>query len=219
MAFAQSSCLILFAKEPIAGRVKTRLEVALGMEGTLDLYRRMLKRQITLLNKASRITSHLAIQLWVEGDCEHADFKPFNGTIHSQQGNDIGERMSFALQQALTKFDSAMLIGCDCPEITDAYLNKAFAVLKNSSDAVFGPAADGGYVLVGLKEHTDKIFKRVDWGSERVMAQSRKHLRENNIRWQELDILHDIDEPEDLIYLDGKLKAKSSKLKAVVTSV
>lgn len=209
MAFAQSRCLILFAREPVAGKVKTRLEDALSIEGTLDLYRRMLKHQITLLNNTSHLVTHLTTQLWVEGDCEHADFKAFKGTIHSQQGNDIGERMSFALQQALKTFDSAVLIGCDCPEITDAYLNKAFAVLENNSDAVFGPVADGGYVLVGLKDHTDKIFKRVDWGSAQVMEQSRKHLRENNLRWQELDVLHDIDEPEDLVYLEGRIKVES----------
>ena len=197
MATTANRCLILFVKEPVAGRVKTRLEPALGLDGALNFYQALLKRQISLVNKMPDVIA----QLWVDGDCKHPDFKDFSGSVYSQQGVDIGERMSFALEQALRAHDSAVLIGCDCPELTVEYLNEAFKVLEQSRDVAFGPAIDGGYILIGLRKHNSEIFQQIEWGSARVMAQSRTRLRENKLSWEELAPLHDIDEPADLVYL------------------
>ena len=130
-------------------------------------------------------------------------FSIFSGAIYSQQGVDIGARMSFALAQALRSFDTAVLIGCDCMDFSADYLDEAFTALEQNSDVVFGPAMDGGYVLIGQRTHNDEIFQNIEWGSARVMQQSRLRAQENNLRWQELEALHDIDEPGDLIYLKG----------------
>ena len=197
MATTANRCLVLFVREPVAGRVKTRLEPALGLEGALNFYQNLLKRQISLVNMMPDVSA----QLWVDGDCKHPEFNAFSGSLYSQQGTDIGERMSFALEQALSGHDSAILIGCDCPELTVEYLDKAFTVLEQNNDVVFGPAIDGGYVLVGLRKHHSEIFNQIEWGSARVMEQSRLRLRENKLSWKELDLLHDIDEPADLVYI------------------
>jgi hypothetical protein len=207
MANSQNRCLILFAREPVAGRVKTRLESALGIEGTLRLYQRMLAHQIALVSNYPNATA----QLWVDGDSSHSDFDGFNGSLHQQQGEDIGERMRFALQQALRIFSSAVLIGCDCPDFSSHYFDKAFSALDDDSDVVLGPANDGGYVLIGMREAREDIFQQVEWGSAQVMEQTRLRMRSNNLRWQELESLHDIDVPDDLAYLEnsGLLQTES----------
>lgn len=190
----ENHCLILFVKAPVHGEVKTRLASKLGHDRTLDLYRRMLQRQIALVNNYDNVSR----QLWVSGDMNHPDLETFAGEIAQQQGGDIGARMQYALQQALSRHASAVLIGCDCPDVDNAYLAQAFDVLSSGKDAVLGPATDGGYILVGLRRNAEAIFSGIDWGTERVLAQTRSRLAAGAYTWQELEPLHDIDEAEDL---------------------
>ena len=91
-----------------------------------------------------------------------------------------------------------IIIGTDCPEIDKVYLEQAFSALDNV-DAVIGPAVDGGYVLLGLKRYSPELFTNFLWGSNSVFSQTCKVL--NNLSWsyKELDIMHDIDRPEDLL--------------------
>jgi rSAM/selenodomain-associated transferase 1 len=187
-------CLILFVKAPVPGEVKTRLAQALGKDRTFELYRRMLRRQIALVNSMTGVTR----QLWVSGDVSHADFLHFDGPVFQQEGDDIGERMCHALQQALREFPSAILIGCDCPGIDSAYLGQAFTALENDFDAVLGPAVDGGYILIGLRSCDKTLFSDVDWGSGQVLTQTRVRLAGAGMQWRELDALDDIDEAADL---------------------
>lgn len=121
--------------------------------------------------------------------------------MHRQQGADLGERMHLALSAALETAESAVLIGCDCPWLDGDYLDRAFAALERGRAAVFGPAADGGYVLVGLRQSCAALFRQVDWGGDAVMAQTRVKLRNLALAWEELPVLHDIDEPQDLARL------------------
>lgn len=191
---SENHCLILFVKAPVHGEVKTRLASKLGHDRTLDLYRRMLQRQIALVNGYDNARR----QLWVSGDTSHPDLQDFAGDVIQQQGGDIGARMQHALQQALTRHASAVLIGCDCPGINNAYLAQAFDVLSSGSDAVLGPATDGGYILIGLRKSDEALFSGIDWGTERVLAQTRSRLTAGAYSWRELEPLHDIDEADDL---------------------
>lgn len=189
-----SRCLILFARAPAQGAVKTRLTARLGETRTLALYRRMLQRQIALVNACRGVHG----QLWAAGDTGHPDFGAFSGTVFPQQGADIGERMGHALHQALSKHTLALLIGCDSPGITVACLEQAFDALAAGCDAVLGPSTDGGYVLIGLRRWDEGLFRGVDWGTPRVLEQTRERLAAGNFTWEELAPLTDIDAPEDL---------------------
>ena len=95
-----------------------------------------------------------------------------------------------------------VLIGSDCPAITSDYLRTALCALSRV-DVVLGPAADGGYVLVGMKKAEREIFAGVDWGTSRVLQQTRERLRAIKRSCFELPVLNDIDRPEDLIHLDS----------------
>ena len=203
IAMAQRKVL-LFAKAPVAGRVKTRLAPALGEDGTLTLYRHMLEHMIHRL-----VGSGIAAELWLD-DPGHPFFCQWSDqpmiSFHRQSLGDLGARMSLAFEQRLTaKADEAeqrvVAIGADCPFIDEAYLEQAFEVLEAGSDCVLGPAEDGGYVLLGLRCYEPSIFEKIDWGSCRVLQQTRARLELAGLSYSELSQLSDIDEPEDLAAL------------------
>lgn len=109
-----------------------------------------------------------------------------------QEGDDLGRRMQHALARALRDYRHAMLIGCDCPGLEAADLKQAAAWLLAGYDAVFGPAADGGYYLIGLNRADDALFTDIEWGGHVAMAQTRRRLRQLGWRWHELPVRHDV---------------------------
>jgi rSAM/selenodomain-associated transferase 1 len=190
--------LICFAREPVAGQVKTRLIPALGAEGAARLYR-------VLLDLALRAGAELPgveRELWCTGAipgggrcAELAD--RYGLALRHQPEGDLGERMESALTETLARAGPAVLIGSDCPEYSPDYLASAFTVLE-TADAVLGPAADGGYVLIGLRRPTPALFAHIPWGTGLVLERTRAALRGLGWRWAELPTLRDLDEPEDL---------------------
>ncbi len=183
----------IFARTPVAGQVKTRLIPALGAAGAAALYLRLLRRTVA----AARAAAPGAVELWCTPDCAHpriADFADL--PCREQAGADLGARMAHALADGLQRARRVVLVGSDCPGLDAAGLRVALAALAGH-EVVLGPAEDGGYVLVGLRRPAD-IFTGIDWGSERVLAQTRQRLRAQGLRWHELPVLWDLDRPADL---------------------
>jgi rSAM/selenodomain-associated transferase 1 len=206
--------LILFAREPVPGRVKTRLIPALGAAGAARLYARLLGLALA----AGRGCACARRQLWCAGvtdqDADAGCGRDVHGrgdanslcarlaaahgfSFHRQPEGDLGARMATALDAALVDTDRAVLIGSDCTDYSPDYLDTAFAAL-NDHDAVLGPAADGGYVLIGLRRPAPGLFTAIAWGSASVLAETRAALREAGLTWFELPTLRDLDRPEDL---------------------
>ncbi len=104
-----------------------------------------------------------------------------------------------ALESALAAGSPGLLIGCDCPVLTPAYLREAAAALAEGNDVVFGPAEDGGYVLIGAARSPLQLFEDIAWGTSTVMQATRARLARGNWRWRELGLLWDLDRPEDLL--------------------
>jgi len=106
--------------------------------------------------------------------------------------------MAFSFSVALQTHEKVVVIGTDCPDIDKHYITQAFYAL-DENDAVIGPAVDGGYVLLGLRKFSPDLFSDISWGSDKVFSQTQKVL--NNLSWsyKELDIMHDLDRPEDLL--------------------
>ncbi len=192
--------IIIFAREPVYGQVKTRLIPALGAAGATELYSALL--DFTL--KKIYTCQPASVCLCITPESRTAFFLdryPFTELqITKQRGNDLGQRMSNALKQSLSHFSRAILIGTDCPFLNQSDLEQAFNAL-NTHDMVFSPARDGGYVLVGARRSVPGSFIGIDWGSEQVMRQTRKRLMELKISWQELAWQQDIDDENDLKYL------------------
>jgi uncharacterized protein len=191
--------LIIFAREPVPGRVKTRLIPALGAQGAARLYRHLLGIAL----RAGAATPCARRQLWCAGapaeGSECARLAAVHGcTWHHQGAGDLGARMLSALAEALAAADRAILIGSDCPDYTSAYLSAAFAALDDH-DAVLGPAADGGYVLIGLRRPATALFAGMPWGTASVLDRTRAALIRLGWSWHELPTRRDLDRPEDLL--------------------
>ena len=192
--------LIQFARSPAIGGVKTRMQPALSAREACDLHCELVRWTARTLVGAQLGRVRLA----VAGDTSD----PLFGTcaalgvdeITSQTGEDLGQRMLHALADALESYDRVLLVGSDCPGIDRPYLVQALDAL-NRAPLVLGPAADGGYVLVGARGECPPrgMFSDMDWGSSRVYAQTLERLRESGRAWQELPIKTDIDRPEDLV--------------------
>ena len=192
------SCLVQFAKAPRYGTVKTRLRPALGDEGCLALHCALVNHVFDTQRRGGVAQQEL---WWSE---PHAFFDELliDSTVvaRCQQGADLGERMAFTFADRLSHYEKVVLIGSDCPAIDSDYIRTAFMAL-DEVPVVLGPAEDGGYVLIGLTAPSPTLFSGIPWGSERVLMQTRQRLVALCWQWRELDILPDIDRPEDLRHL------------------
>lgn len=190
------SCLVLFARAPVVGRVKTRLIPALGAEGACALHQRLLARVLALLQQAP-----CAVELWVDGQPDHPAFAAFAGPLHLQMGADLGERLAGAAADVLQRFRQVLFIGADCPFLDEGYLRDALTALQAGSELVIGPASDGGYVLLGLARHEPALFRHIDWGGPEVLHQTLAQAASCGLEPVLLPTLPDIDRPADLALL------------------
>lgn len=190
--------ILIFAKAPVAGEVKTRLIPVLGAPGAARLHERLVRHCIAEASAAGLCP----VQLWCAPDTEHPFFtqcrKEFGVTLHIQQGTDLGARMAHALRAALETASSAVIIGTDCPALTAHDLRAALDALQQGYDAVLGPAEDGGYVLLGLRRAALELFENIPWGTAQVLDLTRARLKRLQWRWHELPARRDIDRPQDL---------------------
>jgi rSAM/selenodomain-associated transferase 1 len=186
--------IIVFARAPVPGEAKTRLIPALGAAGAARLHARLVER--TLATACAAGVG--AVELCCAPDATHTFFAAcaarFGVALTAQGAGDLGARMRRALAVALP----AVLIGSDCPAMTPDYLRGAAGALGDGCDLVFGPADDGGYVLVGANRLNAGCFERISWGGPEVMATQRLRLRAWGLRWTELAPLWDVDRPGDL---------------------
>lgn len=190
--------LVVMAKAPIAGLAKTRLIPALGADGAATLQRYFVERQIV-----EALSADLSpLELWCAGDYRHSFFlecqQHFGVALRCQQGQDLGDRLQHALESALHDAEFAIVIGCDIPELNAAVLSKACEAMQQGADAVIAPVEDGGYALLGLRHAEPHLFSQIEWGSDKVMAQTRERLERLDWHWHELPELWDLDRPEDL---------------------
>lgn len=194
--------IAVFARAPQAGAAKTRLIPALGAVGAARLQRRLILHALAVAQAAAigRVT------LWGTPDDQQRFFRAVQRCcdvdLCGQSGLDLGERMAAAFA---AQAGPLLLIGSDCPALQPAHLVAAAKILleerQHAKDAVFIPAEDGGYVLVGLRCPQPQLFAAIEWGSERVMAQTRQRLSGSGLRWGELPRLWDVDRPADLLRL------------------
>lgn len=114
-----------------------------------------------------------------------------------QSEGDLGERMAAAISARLEEGAArVVLIGTDCPTVSAATVRAAFDAL-DSGDVVFGPAADGGYYLIGMRRLHDSLFLGIPWSSERTLRESLERVRAAGLRVALLDVMRDIDTAED----------------------
>jgi hypothetical protein len=201
--------LLVFAKAPVPGRVKTRMQPFLTAEQAAQLHRQLVKH--CLQQTVSDLNTY-TVELWVDelSPCWLPLQQQFDIAVFKQCGEDLGARMAYGLADVLAqRADAAVIIGTDCPDIDSAYIHSAFELLaaKPDCDVVLGPAEDGGYVLLGLKQFEPELFVDIRWGSEYVLTQTANKISGCGLRALRLPALMDIDRPEDLQLLQQRLPA------------
>jgi hypothetical protein len=205
MAKATPQRLIVFTRFPESGKTKTRLIPVLGAAGAARLQRRMTEHTIAIAANARRRRPGLTVEVRHEGGSK-ALMQQWLGQQFSyrQQGDgDIGRRMVHAFEAAFQ--DGAgltVIIGSDIPQISADIIHQAFDALQKN-DLVFGPARDGGYYLVGMKntipsETYCRLFDGINWGSGEVLSQTLQIAAESGLRFILLEMLGDVDRPADL---------------------
>ncbi|MDT7830812.1 TIGR04282 family arsenosugar biosynthesis glycosyltransferase [Flavobacteriaceae bacterium S356] len=194
--------LIVFVKNIILGKVKTRLAKTIGDVGAFNIYYQL----YSITEKESgKVTtdrhiyfSDVIITSGWEG-----------GEKFVQEGEDLGERMKNAFQQGFDQnYDNVVLIGSDLPNITEEVIESGFKAL-DKSDVVFGPAQDGGYYLIGLSQMNTSIFENKPWSQSTLLDVTLQELSEQKTSVSLLESQNDIDTFEDLIQSDFYKKNKN----------
>lgn len=187
--------LLIFVKNAILGKVKTRLAKSVGAERALRIY-------IELLQHTRNITRSLECSKFVY----FSTFIPMSDLIWAgddfeqrlQNGEDLGERMKNAFKEVFNDgYKRVVVIGSDCVELNESIILRAFHELEDS-DIVIGPATDGGYYLLGMNEYHPELFENKQWSTDKVFDETIQEMIEHGWVWQELPILSDIDTEEDL---------------------
>jgi len=194
-----NKALLIFAKQPLPGKVKTRLSPPFSPQEAADMYRCMLSD--TLARVAG--LPGVEIFLFFEPSCGAADFfrKNFPGIrIIPQQGEGLGERLTKAFEMVFgLGFESVAAIGTDSPDLPLFHLQQSFRLLQDEgADVVFGPAADGGYYLVALGRPCPGLFRDIPWSTSMVLEKSLEAASSLGLQVKSLPVWHDMDTVEDL---------------------
>jgi rSAM/selenodomain-associated transferase 1 len=188
----------VFAKAPVPGEAKTRLIPALGAWGAARLHAALARQAVrtALASGCGPVEIH--------GTRRHSFFHDMELPFRLQRGRDLGERM----HHALARNPGAILIGTDCPALTVGDLRRAARLLQSGYEVVLAPAEDGGYALIGARRVSAEIFRNIAWGTSQVYEETVKRLKP--FRWRALRTVWDVDRPEDLPRLSGRLLRPSS---------
>lgn len=194
-----NTCTIgIFAREPIAGKTKTRLIPLLGSEGAAQFHRRCIRAALYTAQQAALGNINLFVTPALQQDSFFYTLSQAPVCV-LQTGDDLGARMHNAFVHGLQRASRMIIIGTDCPMLTAAHLQVVDAWLTQHDGSCFIPAEDGGYVLVGLSAPQAALFAHIDWGTERVMQQTKLAASVAGINLHELPPLSDIDTPEDYL--------------------
>ena len=197
-----SQRLLVFARVPELGRVKTRLAKTIGEPLTLAVYQAMIR---DLLRSIGESSPDMAIEImWAPTETANGEtLREAFGNLPAamQTGNTLGDRIAMAFSERFFfhRTETIIAIGVDDPLLTRETLEHAFGLLR-ACDWVLGPAADGGYYLIGCRAPAfdSSVFRDIEWGSDRVFATTRERIRASETTLAVLPMRHDIDTEEDL---------------------
>lgn len=192
--------IIIFAKAPVAGQVKTRLIPALGAVGAARLARRMLAHTVDKAFAAGVGTVELCASPSMHDPAWHRPTLPPELQWSDQGEGELGERMARAARRWLDAGQPLLLIGTDCPEL-DCQMLQTAAQSLSDHDAAIAPTADGGYALLGLNRFDATVFDNIRWSTDTVARETLSRLETLGWSVHRLPSLHDIDEAADLQWI------------------
>jgi hypothetical protein len=190
----QNNLLMVFAKNPDLGKVKTRLAKTIGEEKALAVYLKLLEHTYAIADKAFADKAIFYSDRVEEFDI--LDYYKFPKFL--QKGKDLGERMDRAFGEAFAQgYGKVVIIGSDCYELTDEIIQHAFDLL-DEKNVVLGPAKDGGYYLLGMNRHYSHLFRDKKWSTPDVLLDTIIDIQKLKLKYALLPTLNDVDEEDDL---------------------
>jgi len=191
--------IAILAKAPVPGRVNTRLIPAIGAHAAAVLHERLTERAV-----ATALAAGVGpVTLWCAPDATHSTFLKLvtqqRIILKRQPEGDLGVRM---LAATAATSGPVLVIGTDCPALTELHLRGAANSLREGNDVVIIPAEDGGYVLIGTRTAQSAIFAGIEWGTSTVLAESRARIIEERLVLMEQPPLWDVDTEADLARLE-----------------
>jgi uncharacterized protein len=186
--------LIIFVRDAVLGKVKTRLAASLGNEVALSIYKKLLQHtlEITQAVQADKFV------FYADAVIEQDMWKQQHYYKSQQHNGELGERMLKAFEQVFNKgYSKVCIIGSDCCELSSQIITDALDKL-NDNTIVIGPAKDGGYYLLGIKKLYPHLFQNKNWSTSTVFADTIKTIEDLNLRYSILPTLSDVDEAADV---------------------
>lgn len=206
--------LVVFAKAPLVGQVKTRLFGALTPEQATALYVCFLQDTFALMEAVQAEREQLALVLCYTPADEIEAFEVADlegGVLLAQRGADLGARLHNCCADLLESgFHSVVMLGADSPTLPAAFVADAFVQLQTNS-IVVGPTTDGGYYLIGLTRSHPELFAQVDWSSATVLAATQARAEALGLSLSLLPEWYDVDTPEDLERLRQQIAAGTTQ--------
>ncbi|MEP6607682.1 MAG: TIGR04282 family arsenosugar biosynthesis glycosyltransferase [Burkholderiaceae bacterium] len=193
-----SPCLVVMAKQPQRGQVKTRIAAVLGKERAAELCRVALLDTVAVASSIEDIVRVLSYAPSTAAAQGFFGLVAPSFELIPQQGITLGERLAGTFSQMLKRHSPVVVIGSDSPDLPAALIERAFALLRSDADAVLGPADDGGYYLLGLRSMQPTLFERIDWSSPLVTSQTRQRADAAGLTVVDLPAWHDLDTVDDL---------------------
>lgn len=185
--------IIVFVKNPILGKVKTRLAKTMGNKEALNVYTELVqitKRQVEALSAEKEVW-----YAWEIGTNDLWDDFEFKKRVQIE--GDLGEKMKHGFKTAFEEgCKKVILIGSDCPTLTTQILENAFHELENN-DMVLGPSKDGGYYLIGMNAFYPCLFNNISWSTDIVLKQTEEIAKNERVSLVKLSVLNDIDNESD----------------------
>ena len=185
---------MIFVKNEQVGKVKTRLADSVGDKKALEIYQKLLRHTLDITQKIK-----VDREVWYSEFIPKEDIWPDSlFAKRPQEGDDLGKRMAAAFKDSFEEegYSKVVIIGSDCAELTTAIIEEAFKCLEKN-DFVIGPAKDGGYYLLGMRNFTSELFEGISWSSETVFRSTIEKIKDVGASCAKLDILNDIDTIED----------------------
>lgn len=191
--------IIVFSRYPVPGTTKTRLARALGDLGAAEMQKKLTEHTISQVRKFLQLEPIAVLVSYDGGSLEQIqEWLGPDFTYQDQGSGDLGQRMEKAFRTAFKqKYKRIVIIGTDCPGLQARHMTQAFESLRHN-DLVLGPATDGGYYLIGLSRCETSLFKEVPWGTDTVLTKTLNLAKQNGLSIDLLEILSDVDRPEDL---------------------
>lgn len=211
---SKADALIVFAKVPQPGRVKTRLTSVLSKEEAASLYEAFLRDALAQYQEMEKV---VRLYMSPSGTPLPDDLVPSGVEVFEQRGEGLGARMMHAfLESFAAGFERLVIIGTDHPTLPTAFIEQAFEALSDPMSISIGPSEDGGYYLLGMNDYYPQLFRGFTYSHDEVFAQTLERIGDTGAKVSVLPLWYDVDTPDLLSKLikdlqDPGIHAKNTR--------